>query len=520
MDNFVFGGLTEEEEVLLINAMQRYRFKADEVIIKQGDAADYFYVLRQGKVQFIVDSKKVREASDGVSFGELALLHNAPRSASVIAVTECFTYRVDQCTFRALLASHTLGLEKARVELLRHVSIFKDIDTAALAKIADAMTPVSVPDGKMIIRKGDVGRIFYIIQRGKVKISEVSITEESCPVIKNLERGDFFGERALITGERRSANATAIGHCTLLCISKETFETIMGSLEDLINQTSITRMLKNVPLFANANLEPYEWELISGVVSNCVFNRGTILVERGQPVADFRPGLYLVRGGEITISLKEKTHHLRRNDTFGEDLILMHQGHAPLFSAVVTEDAICNMISVEDICETLGGLDRLQQTSFPRHSKLDASITLDTITKIRILGSGTYGQVWLAKHKIYKTAFALKILNKREVIKNKLEEVVIQEKNLMESLHHPFIIKLVNTFQNKESLFIVTNFVQGGELFSILHTPNSNGISEDSARFYAANIYEGLLHMHERQILYRDLKPEVSLMFFNIGFMI
>jgi CRP-like cAMP-binding protein len=496
--------------MLLINAMERYRFKAHEVIIKQGDAADYFYVLKQGKVRFLVDSKKIREASDGVSFGELALLHNAPRSASVVAVTECFTYRVDQYTFRALLASHKLGLENTRVELLRRVSIFKDIDRPILAKIADAMTQVSVPDGKLIIRKGDVGRVFYIIQRGEVKISEVGIMEENRSVLKNLKRGDFFGERALITGERRSANATAVGHCTLLCISKETFETIVGSLEDLINNTSIKRVLKNVPVFANANLEPHEWELISGAMSNLAFGRGTILVESGQPVSNFRRGLYLLRGGEITISSKENTHHLRRDDTFGEDLILTHQGHAPSFTAIVTEDAICNMISVEDICETLGGLHRLRQTPFQRHSKLDASINLDTISKIKILGSGTYGQVWLAKHKISKKTFALKILNKREVIKNQLEEVVIREKNLMESLHHPFIIKLVNTFQNKESLFMVTKFVQGGELFSIIHTPKSNGICEHSARFYAANIYEGLLYMHERRIVYRDLKPEVS----------
>jgi cAMP-dependent protein kinase regulator len=499
--------------MLLINAMERYRFNAHEVIIKQGDAADYFYVLKQGRVRFLVDSKNIREASDGVSFGELALLHNAPRSASVVALAECFTYRVDQYTFRALLASHKLGLEKTQVELLRRVSIFKDIDRQSLAKIADAMTLVSVPDGKLIIRKGDVGRVFYIIQRGEVEISEVGIIEENCSVLKTLKRGDFFGERALITGERRSANAMAVGQCTLLCISKETFETIVGSLEDLINNTSIKRLLKNIPLLANAYLEPNEWKLISGAMSNVAFSRGTIIVESGRPVADFRRGLYLVRGGEITISSKEKTTHLRRDDTFGEDLILTHQGHAPSFTAIVTEDAVCNMVSVEDICKTLGGLDRLRQSPFRRHSKLDASITLDTISKIRILGSGTYGQVWLARHKSSKKAFALKILNKREVINKKIEEAVFREKNLMQSLHHPFIIELVNTFQNKESLFMVTNFVQGGELFSVIHTPKSNGICEHSARFYAANIYEGLLHMHERRIVYRDLKPEVSCTF-------
>ena len=51
-------------------------------------------------------------------------------------------------------------------------------------------------------------------------------------------------------------------------------------------------------------------------------------------------------------------------------------------------------------------------------------------------------------------------------------------------------------------------FVQGGELFNVIHTDKSDGVPEDSARFYAANIYDGLMHLHERHILYRDLKPE------------
>lgn len=516
-DNFVFAGLTSEEQMLLINSMQRYRFKAHEIIIKQGDAADYFYVLKQGKVRFLVDSKKIREASNGVSFGELALLHNAPRSASVVALTECFTYRVDQYTFRALLANHKAKIEKSHVELLRRVEIFKDIDKPALAKIADAMTKVVVPDGKLIIRKGDVGRVFYIIQEGEVKISEVGIVENKLAVTTILKRGDFFGERALITGEKRSANATAVGDCSLLCISKETFETIMGSLEDLVNHTSSRRLLKTVPILAKANLEPHEWELLSGVMSNLKFSKGTMLFERGQPVANFRKGLYLVRGGEITISSKGNMRHLRRGDTFGEDLLLMHQIQSSCFTAIVTEDAICILVSADDIRDTLGGLDRLSQTSFQKHSKLDASITLETICKVRVLGSGTYGQVWLAKHKISKKPFALKILSKHEIIKNKLQEVVIREKKMMESLHHPFIIKLVNTFQDKKSLFMVTNFIQGGELFSVIHTSTSDGIREESARFYAANIFDGLMHMHERQIVYRDLKPEVSSVF-TIGF--
>jgi protein kinase A len=172
------------------------------------------------------------------------------------------------------------------------------------------------------------------------------------------------------------------------------------------------------------------------------------------------------------------------------------------------ENAVLTFVTVEDIKTALGDLNRLQRVTSAMFNKLDSSITLDKLKKITILGSGTFGQVWLMVHKETSETYALKIQTKRELIESGQAAGVVREKNLMASIDHPFVVKLVNAFQDKDSLFMVMKLAQGGELFSILHTDRTDGVPEASARFYAANIYDGLMHMHGRRILYRDLKPE------------
>jgi len=78
----------------------------------------------------------------------------------------------------------------------------------------------------------------------------------------------------------------------------------------------------------------------------------------------------------------------------------------------------------------------------------------------------------------------------------------------MEVLDHPFIVKLYGAFQDGRSLYMAMDLLQGGELFARIHTPESNGIEEHDAKFYAACIVQALDHMHGRNILYRDLKAE------------
>ena len=124
------------------------------------------------------------------------------------------------------------------------------------------------------------------------------------------------------------------------------------------------------------------------------------------------------------------------------------------------------------------------------------------------VGTGTFGRVRIVKLKgsISRTPFALKMLKKSEVIRLKQVEHVKSEKDILMMIDHPFIVTLVAAFQDEKRLYMLMEFVNGGELFSYLR--KQGRLSVDAARFYAAEIVLAFSYLHERNIVYRDLKPE------------
>lgn len=109
---------------------------------------------------------------------------------------------------------------------------------------------------------------------------------------------------------------------------------------------------------------------------------------------------------------------------------------------------------------------------------------------------------------------ALKILRKSKIIKLKQVDHIQDEKRILSAIHHPFIVSLLTTFQDRDRLYMVLEFVNGGELFSYLR---KNGrISTCQARFYSAELITAFDYLHYHNIVYRDLKPE-NLLIDNFG---
>lgn len=510
-DNFIFAGLTGKERQLLVQAMQHTKVPEGEVVIQQGDIGDFFYIIDSGEVIFTVDGVRVGQAFRGASFGELALLYDAPRAATVTAAKECHLYKVDQQTFRTLMANNKVQAERQNVDVLQKVEFFKDIEVPILNKISEAMTEIRFHNGDSIVRKGEDGEVFYIIKEGKVSVTDIGLGGTKY-VDQTLGVGDFFGERALLTGEKRAANVSSVGECAVLAISKTEFETIMGSLEKLIERAADRRTLMGIPVFAKAKLEPFELDKLVDTLAEKTFKKGQLLLQEGQPLpADVQRGIYLIKEGEITVQNNAgSVNVLHRGDYAGQALIHYEDGQPAPISVTCTRDARCRMLTVERIREALdGGFDRLSRETSLIANRMDISANNDTIEKITILGAGTFGQVWLVSDKRVKAkTYALKIQSKKELIRSGQVQGVIREKNLMASIDHPFVIKLVNAYQDAYNLYMIMSLAQGGELFSIIHTEKTDGVSESAAMFYAANIFDGLMHLHSKSILYRDLKPE------------
>ncbi|KAI1435790.1 Pkinase-domain-containing protein [Xylaria sp. CBS 124048] len=132
--------------------------------------------------------------------------------------------------------------------------------------------------------------------------------------------------------------------------------------------------------------------------------------------------------------------------------------------------------------------------------------SLNDFDLLRTLGTGSFGRVHLVQSKHNQRFYAVKVLKKAQVVKMKQVEHTNDERRMLGEVKHPFLITLWGTFQDARNLYMVMDFVEGGELFSLLR--KSGRFPNPVAKFYAAEVTLALEYLHSRNIIYRDLKPE------------
>ncbi|XP_040095204.1 serine/threonine-protein kinase Sgk1 isoform X1 [Oryx dammah] len=126
---------------------------------------------------------------------------------------------------------------------------------------------------------------------------------------------------------------------------------------------------------------------------------------------------------------------------------------------------------------------------------------------LKVIGKGSFGKVLLARHKAEEAFYAVKVLQKKAILKKKEEKHIMSERNvLLKNVKHPFLVGLHFSFQTADKLYFVLDYINGGELF--YHLQRERCFLEPRARFYAAEIASALGYLHSLNIVYRDLKPE------------
>mmetsp|Transcript_24505 Transcript_24505/g.38480 ORF Transcript_24505/g.38480 Transcript_24505/m.38480 type:complete len:818 (+) Transcript_24505:156-2609(+) len=509
-DNFVFQHVSSKLLPELIEAFEPVMITKGTEIIKEGDVGDYFYVIGSGRVAFEVDDKHVGVANQGQTFGELALLYQAPRAATCTAKSMCGLFRLDQETFRRIMAQQMEDANRELIEILKKVPYFKDLGDDYLYKIVNNLKFTRYNKGDVLIKKGDSSTKFAIIKEGRAKGTDIQAGGSD---YKELEfgPGEFFGEAAIMTG-KTLATVTAVTPVFALTIDKEVFDKVVGSdVQMLIQRTLDKRKLALIPFGKRKGPAANELDLLAAAVVNKKFSKGHVFFREG---TFCMPSLYLVRQGEVSIgssSYPNLENILGFKLSEGE---VKRVGNMGYFGNDTLGDnekgefgkAKYTCIALTDVEVGVLDLNAIKRVVVSRSE--EEKIGMEDLELIRIIGAGTFGKVWLCTMKGTKDAYALKSQVKKQLIEYNQADGVIREKNIMEKLDHPFIIKMVSSFKDEYKLYMLLKLYQGGELQTVIHTDTRDGIPEWAARFYAANILEGLNHMHHRNIVYRDLKPE------------
>jgi putative peptide zinc metalloprotease protein len=231
----LFAPLSQDEIDQLCLGLQVEKFSPRQVIIRQGERGDKFYIVTRGHVE--VEQRNPQGMSEivnhkdrGQYFGELALLNDTKRNATCRAVmpTEVLSLkRTDFDRFVRVCFDLRDKLESSisRAYLLRQIPFFTDLDEQQLHLIGAQMQPESCPAGTVIIRQGEPGEVFYVIESGQVEIRVT--TSDGERVVDERGPGEYFGEIALVLNTHRTATVRAMAPTRLLALHKTDFDQLV-----------------------------------------------------------------------------------------------------------------------------------------------------------------------------------------------------------------------------------------------------------------------------------------------------
>jgi cGMP-dependent protein kinase len=612
--HFIFVSLSPENQRVIIEVMKHYRMAAREVVFEQGKPAANFFILATGRLEVVVENRQVNIIKPGEGFGELALLHDTPRSATIRTIEPCSMWAVDGKTFRQFLQTVNSQNYVENKAFVNSVQIFASLTDEQRENLVNALTSQQFNSGQKIVNEGDPGELFYIIKDGTVSCTKGGIE------IRRLSKGEFFGEQALLYGGTRTATITAVeGQVKCVAIGRHDLEQVLGNhLQHIIyrntqrmaferndvlkrlNRDQTDRLIDNMVVrtytngqivipqghpkgaklwvvlkgalgpngfrieaetlaclgeqslsegatgaFAEAllaigdqvhiaEIERAKFEeCIGGGITQATVNNEALSVLKRVPllrglapdrlpvliqallIREYRDSevivqqrsrgdmLFIVKSGKVEV-VKDGVNirTITKHDYFGERSVLFDEIRTA--TVVARGPVSCWTLQKSDFLVIIN--EDMRKGLMKRIELQDDTIGFANLVIVKTLGKGMFGNVFLTVNPEKGTLYALKTVSRRKIETYEIEENILLERRMLLQIDHPLIVKLIKTFKDSKRIYFLMEFVKGQDLFDVLR---AMGLLNDAdARFYVAGMILMMEHLHERDIIYRDLKPE------------
>ena len=188
--SFMFSGLDDKEKKIVADAMDEQKFHKNEVVIKEGDEGDSLYVVATGTLSCTkifkgnTEPTFLKRYEPGEAFGELALLYNAPRAATIFSDDDSTLYGLDRQTFNHIVKDAAIRKRDKYEAFLKKVSLLSTMDDYERAQVSEAFSEEKYKANETIIKEGDAGDKLYFIMEGECYATKVLNPGEEAKEVK------------------------------------------------------------------------------------------------------------------------------------------------------------------------------------------------------------------------------------------------------------------------------------------------------------------------------------------------
>ena len=457
----------------------------------------------------------------GATCGENGVLGDEQQvttSSGLTAQEPSVVWAISRLLFQAVLIEQTRSKDSQRAHVLKSIPLLAPLSLQQQQRVGDVMKRREYAPGDKIVTQGEVGNTLYFIERGEVSVQQTSRGEADAKEINTHGPGSFFGETALLNqggdGGIRNADCMAKTRVSCFTISREDFHRLLGPMHELMHIKSKARTLGAVKLLAG--LTEAEREEIARLMERRNYAAGDAIITQGEAGDEF----FIVESGEVKFTrvqtegaAPEDIGTFFQNQFFGEGSLLTAAPRRASATAGV-DDTVVYALSGAAFRQIFGSkVVKDMEQALEGRKAADASaeakakgIAVTDLNAIQILGEGSYGKVTLVRHATTGRTFAMKQITKQHVKKMRQEEHIKTEHRVLRAINHPFVCNLVRTFKNAHSVYFLMEAVLGGELYMQLKRVEKFPPSQ--AQFYTAQVAAVFEHLHARDIIFRDLKPE------------
>ena len=498
----IFESLDKISKYNVAQKMKKKEFPPNHKIIKKGEVGDTLYILKEGIVSCRIGVKEIRKLSNNECFGLNAILVEVKRGADIIALQKCICYELSKndlkealsedyidvilfCFFTYCINNNTY-MKQIIIDSLIH-SIFRCFSIKQYSKKEHICNSKSSDESKK-----NKKRLIIVISG--------SIYENGNIV---AEKGKILGEEIFQDYNNKNISDEMIAYpdCISLEASIDDLAKVMKidlNKEKPYNILRYINKLKKSYLFKN--LSENTLEAIAKNMKKEKFNKGDKIIEEGTYGNTF----YLISKGKVSISKEGK--HLRildQGECLGEKSLLSDDSLRTA-TATAEEKVICYVIYKKEFDMILSD-SNTREYLLKKLALQNTDIQLNDLYYIKFLGKGKFGSVSLVHNK--QNIYAIKAISIKMVEKEKmLWKYFVNERNIMLSLDHPFIVKMVKSLRNTKYCFILMEFVN--ELNSDDHLSQKRTKRNlYETQFYIGSILLMLDYLQKKYIAHRDIKP-------------